>query len=157
MRFLRKTGLWLARRAWINRAIAENADLEVFKHRPSARLFIGLGVLALSMLLGWPAVAALGAIGIYLEKPLIALVGGPVIYGISWVIYGLAFLIAGKDLLKYAKALNRWTARKLVQAMVGDHSIPVNETNAKVDEKDESKPIPEKTPDKASSPIGGDK
>ncbi len=110
----------MARWGWVKKAIRDKADLGIFKQRPSTRMFIGLGVLTLSMILGWPAVAALGAIGIYLEKPLIALVGGPVIYGISWVIYGLAFLIAGKDLLLYARAFNRWAARKIVLAVVDD-------------------------------------
>ena len=154
MKLFRKTGLRMARWGWVNRAIRDHADLEIFKHRPSVRMFIGLGVLTLSMLLGWPAVAVLGAIGIYLEKPLIALVGGPLIYGISWVIYGLAFLISGRDLLHYAHALNRWIARKMVTAMVGDHPIPIiespqehttennDETDPRPNMKDSDNPLP---------------
>ncbi len=118
----RRLGAWLARRELVRRAIEERADLSAFRARPSRRLLLGLGVLALSMLLGWPAVGALAWMAVLLREPLIGLVGGPAVYAFSWVLYGAALWIGGPDVLRYARAFVRWALRRLAERLQGPPS-----------------------------------
>lgn len=120
MRPLRGLGLRLARIDAVRRAIEQRADLAPFKARPSPRLLVGVGLIGLSMLLGWPLISALGALAIYLSEPLVAVIGGPAAYGLSWAVYGLGLLVAGREALYYAGVFNRWLVRVLVEWMVGD-------------------------------------
>ncbi|HOX43778.1 MAG TPA: hypothetical protein PK668_09270 [Myxococcota bacterium] len=115
----RRVGGWLARRPYIRRALDERADLSTFRQRPSRRLLTGLGVLAVSMLLGWPAVGALAGLAVYLREPLIGLVGGPAVYAFSWVLYGAALWIGGPDVLRYMNAFSRWALRRLTERLQG--------------------------------------
>jgi len=125
VRPFRRLGLRLARIKAIGRAIEERADLAPFKARPSARLLIGVGLIGLSMLLGWPLISALGGLAIYFSEPLIAVIGGPAAYGLSWAVYGVGLLVAGREALYYAGVFNRWLVRVLVEWMVGDRRLLV--------------------------------
>jgi len=40
-----------------------------------------------SYVIGWPAVAALGFLAVWLKEPLIAIIGCPTIYGLSHVVF----------------------------------------------------------------------
>ncbi|MBN2495424.1 MAG: hypothetical protein JXR96_12590 [Deltaproteobacteria bacterium] len=104
----------------MQRAVDEHADLSMFRGRPAPRLLVGLGLLGLSMLLGWPAVALMAVLAVAFEEPLIGVVGGPAIYAFSWLIYGAGILVAGWEVLKYMHAFNRWSARRLVEWLVGE-------------------------------------
>ena len=136
MGVLSRFGLRLARIRAVRRAIDQRADLAPFKARPSARLVIGVGLIGLSMLLGWPLISALGALAIAWREPLIAVIGGPSAYALSWSVYGLGLLIAGRDALHYAAVFNRWLTRVLVEWLIGDAPLPP----ALEDVKDESDP-----------------
>lgn len=123
MRPLRRLGLRLARIKAIERAIEQRADLAPFKAKPSARLLIGVGLIGLSMLLGWPLISALGGLAIYFSEPLLAVIGGPAAYGLSWAVYGVGLLVAGREALYYAGVFNRWLVRVLVEWMVGEPKL----------------------------------
>ncbi len=120
----RKLGLRLLRLRFVRKAVEERADLAVFGHRPDLRLAIGLGLLAISMLLGWPAVGVLTGMAIYFDEPMIGLVGGPAIYGFSWILYLGGLWVAGKEVLRYAGAFNRWMARKGTEKLLGPEGPP---------------------------------
>ena len=62
-------------------------DLSEFKERPTPRVITGLIMMGFSYVIGWPAVAALGVLAIWFKEPLIAIIGGPTIYGLSHVIF----------------------------------------------------------------------
>ncbi len=123
LRFFRKLGLRLARIGPVRWAIVERADLGPFRARPSARLLIGVGLIGLSMLLGWPLIGALGTLAIYLGEPLVAVIGGPAAYGLSWVVYGSGLLVAGREALYYAGVFNRWLLRVVVERLAGAAAV----------------------------------
>lgn len=119
MRPIRGIGLRLARIGYVRRAIVERADLSPFKARPSFRLVVGVGLIGLSMLLGWPAIALIGVIAVYFREPLIAAIGAPASYGLAWLVYGAGLWIAGREALYYAGVFNRWLIRVLVERLIG--------------------------------------
>ncbi len=96
-------------------AISQHADLSAFRDKPTLRLAIGLLVLALSFLLGWPAVAACGALALYFGEPLVVVVGGPGIYGFSWLLWAVAMYLLGKESYNYGRILLLWAVRRLVE------------------------------------------
>jgi len=120
LRPIRSLGLRLARIEAVRRAIAERADLSPFRARPSFRLLLGVGLIGLSMLLGWPLIGFLGVLAIWSAEPLVAIVGGPAAYGLSWAVYGAGLLIAGREALYYAGVFNRWCVRVVVIWMTGE-------------------------------------
>jgi hypothetical protein len=105
----------IAETEFVRSAIEEEADLSAFKEKPTFRIYVGLCIMAFSYIIGWPAVGALGALAIYFKEPLVAVIGGPVIYGISHLAFLLGAYLAGA---KYTKAFFKWAARKAVQRLM---------------------------------------
>ncbi len=106
------------------RAIAEDADLEIFQGRPSPRLVLGLGLFILNFLLGWPVVAALGIAALWTDSPLLVLLGGPAAYAFSWLLLGLAAFLVGPDSVRYLHAILRWAVRRWVERSGSVRSRP---------------------------------
>jgi hypothetical protein len=142
MRPFRKLGLRLARIETIRRAIDERADLAPFKAKPSLRLLIGVGLIGLSMLLGWPLISVMGSLAIYFAEPLIAVIGGPAAYGLSWAVYGLGLLIAGREALYYMNVFNKWFARVAVEKMIGSPPLSPEEVPAEAPEETKAEKDP---------------
>ncbi|MCD6294929.1 MAG: hypothetical protein J7M20_08445, partial [Deltaproteobacteria bacterium] len=92
-------------------------DLSPFKKRPSPRATAGIVAIGISYIIGWPAVALLGVISIHLEKPMIAIIGGPLTYGLSHLVFILGMYLAGAD---YAKTFLRWATRKTMEKLMGN-------------------------------------
>ena len=46
-------------------------------------MFIGLVLIVLSFILGWPLIAALGVLAVWIKEPLLAIIGGPAAYAFS--------------------------------------------------------------------------
>ncbi|MFH2009823.1 MAG: hypothetical protein ABI333_24725 [bacterium] len=110
-----KLGQRLAKKEYVRRAISDGADLRIFKERPSARAVVGLIVMALSYLIGWPAVAFLGFLAVHYGEPLLVVIGGPLIYGISHVVFLIGAYLAGRE---YSRALMRWATRVGVERLL---------------------------------------
>ncbi|MBN1364065.1 MAG: hypothetical protein JW976_04585 [Syntrophaceae bacterium] len=89
-----KVGQYIAGRKFIQKIMEKPADLSEFKERPTPRLITGLVMMALSFVLGWPAVFALGFLAVWLSEPLIAVIGCPVTYGFSYVVFIIGALLA---------------------------------------------------------------
>jgi len=77
--------------------IAEENDLRIYKKRPTVRVMAGLFLILISYVIGWPAVGVLGAISLYAEKPLILIIGGPLVYGVSHLVFLIGIYLAGRD------------------------------------------------------------
>ncbi len=105
----------IAETRYVRSAIDDKADLSAFKEKPSVRVVFGVSVIAFSYVIGWPAVGALGALSIYLEKPLIVAIGGPLIYGLSHLVFMLGMYLAGAD---YTRIFLRWATRVTVEKFV---------------------------------------
>jgi len=105
----------IARTRFAREAIAQKADLSAFRDKPTLKLVTGLVVLALSFLLGWPAVAGFGIAAIYFREPLIVAIGGPAVYGFSWLLWALSMFLLGAESYKYGRIFLRWAVRRLVE------------------------------------------
>jgi hypothetical protein len=100
---------------YVRKAIEERADLSAFRKRPTARILCGVSLIGFSYLIGWPAVAALGVLALYLEEPLVALVGGPLIYGISHLVFIAGMYLAGAE---YSAIFLRWATRVVMEKLI---------------------------------------
>lgn len=107
----------IAKTDFVRRAIEERADLSAFKERPTGRIIFGISAMGFSYIIGWPAVSLLGAISIYLNKPLIVIIGGPLTYGLSHLVFILGMYLAGA---KYTRIFMRWAARVTIEKFLGN-------------------------------------
>jgi ABC-type spermidine/putrescine transport system permease subunit II len=117
LKILKKTAHYFARKEFCRTAIDEHADLAAFKEKPSSSIIVGIILVSFSYVIGLPAVVALGVIAIKLDKPLIGIIGGPLIYGISTLIFIIGIKLAGK---KYFIVLSRWLVRIILEKILGD-------------------------------------
>lgn len=83
----KKVAKYLSRKKYVIEMRERPVDLSEFKNRPTPRLISGLILMALSYLIGWPAVAALTAIAVWLQEPLIAIIGCPTTYALSYMVF----------------------------------------------------------------------
>ena len=83
----KKIGQYLAGKKFIQKILENPADLSEFKERMTTRLITGLILMALSFIIGWPAVAALSVLAIWFKEPLIAVIGCPTTYALSYVVF----------------------------------------------------------------------
>ena len=78
---------------YVRSAIEEQADLSAFREKPTPLVLGGIFAIAMSYIIGWPAVAALSYISLRLQNPWIAAVGGPITYGLSHLVFLLPWLL----------------------------------------------------------------
>jgi len=101
--------------AFVRRAIEERADLTAFKGKPSLEVIVGVTLIILGSLLGWPAVAVLGVLAVKLNEPLLAVIGGPLVYGFSHLVFMLGMYFSGA---KYTVIFFRWFCRVTVERLL---------------------------------------
>ena len=119
MHILKKPAHYFARKRFCRTAIDEHADLSVFKEKLTKPVIIGIILFAFSYAIGIPTVVAFGAIAASMNKPLIGIIGGALIYGISTVMFFVGIKMAG---MKYIIALNRWLTRIILEKILGDEA-----------------------------------
>ena len=127
MSIIKNTARYFARKKFCRTAIHEHADLSIFEKKLTATVIVGLILIAFSNLIGLPAVFIIGVIAAWMERPMLAFIGMPLIYGISWLLFMLGMYLAGP---KYGKALSRWAARVILEKILGKEaktigSVPV--------------------------------
>ena len=102
------------RASWlVQKALTTPVD-PVLRQPPSARIVTGLILLGASYLLGWPAMALLGAVAAWLRRPIL-LVGGPVLYGFSWLVFLVGLLFIGSRSLSTGRAFGLLVVRRLAE------------------------------------------
>lgn len=106
----------LAKTAYVQRALAEGQDIRSIRREPTARFYIGLFLILLSYVIGWPAVAALGFVAYHLDSPLIVAIGGPITYGLSHLVFIIGAYLAGAE---YIMALMQWATRAAFEKILG--------------------------------------
>jgi hypothetical protein len=114
----------LAATRFVRSAIEERADLSAFREKPTMVVLLGVFAIALSFVLGWPAVTLLGIAAVRLQNPWIAAVGGPLVYGLSHLVFLLGMYLSGAE---YTKIFFRWLARISVEKLLAscpDHPEP---------------------------------
>jgi hypothetical protein len=100
---------------FVRNAIAEKADLTAFKQKPSARILLGVFLIGFSYIIGWPAVGALAGLAVYLQEPLVAIIGGPLTYGLSHLVFLAGMVLAGA---KYSGIFLRWATRIVMEKLM---------------------------------------
>ncbi|MFC1889399.1 hypothetical protein ACFL4G_06540 [Thermodesulfobacteriota bacterium] len=110
----------IAATGFIRKAIEDKADLSAFKQRPSAKILLGVFLIGFSYLIGWPAVGALGALSVYLKKPLVVVIGGPITYGLSHLVFILGMYVSGAN---YTAIFLRWAARVTFEKYLDDSRV----------------------------------
>lgn len=104
----------IANTPYARKAVEEKADLTAFKARPSARILLGVFLIGFSYVIGWPAVSALTGLAVYLREPLVAVVGGPLTYGLSHLVFMAGMYLAGA---KYSAIFLRWATRVAMEKL----------------------------------------
>jgi hypothetical protein len=104
---------------YVRSAIADKADLSAFKEKPSIRVILGVSAICFSYVIGWPAIGALGALAVYLNRPWLIAIGGPLLYGFSHLVFLLGMYLAGYN---YTKIFLRWATRVAVEKWMGKSS-----------------------------------
>jgi uncharacterized membrane protein YbhN (UPF0104 family) len=113
---IKKIALHFARKEFCRKAIAEHANLNVFKKKPSFRITIGLILIAFSYFIGLPTAIILSIIVAAHSNAITATIAASLLYGISWLIFMVAMYLAGPE---YGKALSRWAARVILEKILG--------------------------------------
>jgi hypothetical protein len=117
-RKLGKFRAWL-RASWlVQKALTTPVD-PALRQPPSARTVTGLVLLGASYLLGWPAMALLGVVAAWLRRPIL-LVGGPVLYGFSWLVFLVGLVFLGSKSLGTGRAFGLLVVRKLAERFLED-------------------------------------
>ena len=104
---------------YVRSAIEDKADLSAFKEKPSIRVIVGVSSICFSYVIGWPAIGALGALAVYLNRPLLIAIGGPLLYGFSHLVFLLGMYLAGYN---YTKIFLRWAIRVAVEKRMSKNS-----------------------------------
>jgi len=102
----------IANTPYARKAIEEKADLSAFKQKPTARILLGVFLIGFSYILAWPAISALVALAIYLQEPLVAVIGGLLTYGLSHAVFMAGMYLSGA---KYSAIFLRWATRVAVE------------------------------------------
>ncbi len=109
----------LSRTQYVRSAIEDRAGLECFKQKPTPRMIWGLVVIGISYTIGWPVIGLLGILATAWGKPLLLVVGGPVVYGISHLTFAVGAWLAGAE---HAKAFLRWATRVAILKLTNNRS-----------------------------------
>jgi CHASE2 domain-containing sensor protein len=112
----RKIGPYLAGKKFIQKILANPVDLSEFKERPTPRLITGLILMGLSYLIGWPAVAALSALAVWFKEPLIAVIGCPTTYALSYVVFIIGAWLSRAP--HYMGTLARYTTQSFLRKLI---------------------------------------
>lgn len=117
LNIVKKVALYLLKKEHCRRAVDERADLRAFKEKLTTEMIMGIVMIAVSYVIGLPAVVALSVIAVWLNKPLIGFIGGPLIYGVSTLLFIIGIKMVGK---KYITAVWRWFVRIILEKVLGD-------------------------------------
>jgi len=116
-----KLGLRLMQYPCVRGAVEQRADLREFRGRPTARIFVGVLAICLSFAMCWPVISALGTLSLCLHRPLLVVILGPIIWGISHCCFLFGMALSGE---KYLRILLRWLTRICVERLLAMSSQP---------------------------------
>ena len=106
------------KRELVQNILNEDIDLGCLRKRPTTQVKIGIALVLISYVVGWPIVALLGFIAFSLDEVLIVIIGGPLFYGLSHFVFLLGMYLAGKE---YATVLLKWSMKATIEKIFGIH------------------------------------
>jgi len=112
----RKIADYLSKKKFIIKLMENPVDLSEFRQRPTPRLITGLILMGLSYVIGWPAVAALSFLAAWFREPMIAVIGCPTTYGLSYVVFIVGAWLARAP--HYMGILARYTIQVFLRKLL---------------------------------------
>ena len=109
---LRSLARGLAQTKFGQKSLSNPDGLSILKQQPGKRVYVGIGLMALSFLLGLPALAFLSYLSVKLSKPMTIAVGGPVVFLLVHIMFGVGVYLAGQN---YAVAFLQWATKRFLQ------------------------------------------
>ena len=93
-------------------------------------------MITISYLIGIPDVFIIEGIATWLKNPKFGIIGIPLIYDLSWLLLMLGLYLAGP---KYGKAFSRWTARVILEKILGEEAKTIRSLSQEGSGKDTTK------------------
>ena len=115
MTVIKKIAKSAAKTRFASKAIHDGADLSIFKEKPSARILFGIFLTGMSYIIGWPAIVLFAGLSLYWHQPLIIVIGGPLLFGLSHLVFFAGMYLAGG---KYIMVFLRWATRVILEKLV---------------------------------------
>jgi len=110
--------MFFLKREFVQNILNEDIDLGCLRKRPTTQVKAGIVLVLISYVLGWPMVAFLGFISLYIDELLVVIIGGPLFYGLSHLVFLLGMYLAGKE---YATVLLKWSIKAAIEKIFGIH------------------------------------
>ncbi len=110
----RRFALWLGGTGFGRKAVAEGADIRIFKSKPTPKVYIGFSLMVLSYPLSFAGLAFCGYLALNRSEPLIMVIGGGAVVVVVHLIFIAGAYLAGANYLKVmliwgvGKFLNRY-------------------------------------------------
>jgi uncharacterized membrane protein len=117
LNIIKRIARYFARKKYCQAVIITQADLKTFQEKPTFPMVMGILMIVFSYIIGLPAVFFLTMFAVWAKKPLVGIIGGPLIYAISTVVFVIGIRMAG---LKHIKALFAWATRVALEKILGD-------------------------------------
>jgi hypothetical protein len=112
---IKKIAKSAAKTKFASKAIHDGVDLSVFKEKPSARILFGIFLTGMSYIIGWPAIGLFAGLSLYRHQPLIIVIGGPLLFGLSHLVFIAGMYLAGG---KYIMVFLRWATRAMLEKLM---------------------------------------
>ena len=112
----KKIAQYLAGKKYVKEMLDHPADISEFKERMTPRLITGLILMALSFIIGWPAMAALSVLAVWFKEPLIAVIGCPTTYALSYVVFIIGAWLSRAP--HYMGILARYTIQSFFRKLI---------------------------------------
>lgn len=112
MPLLRSIARKLAQTRFGQKSLTRPDGLSILKQQPGMRVYVGLGLMVISCLIGVPALAFLSYLSVKLGNPMTIAVGGPAVILVVHIMFGVGVYLAGQN---YALKLLQWIAKRFLQ------------------------------------------
>ena len=115
MNIIRKIARGIAETKFGIKALNENLDLNAFKEKPSAKVLLGIFLMVMSYIIGWPMIGLFGVLSLYWNEPLIIIVGGPLLFVVAHLAFlAGVYLAGGKYIMPFIRWVTRVTLKKII-------------------------------------------
>ena len=117
---MRWLGRQLYRSGYVRSAVEARACASEVGRRRDRRLTLGLALVVLGLLLGFPVVSLLGVLAATLREPLLVTAVAPATYALSWIVLGVGTLVGGPEVLRQVRTFHQWLTGSLVAWLLRD-------------------------------------
>lgn len=97
MVLLRSFACRLAKTKFGQKSMTRPDGLSILKKRPDRRVYVGLILIAMSYIIGLPALAVLSYLSMKLSSPMTIVVGGPAAILLMHIIFGAGVYFSGQN------------------------------------------------------------